>query len=834
MTVVSVVQPVPIGVALAVTQHPRSSGAVDPLFFHAITPDLLTYEIKDVLKGIGDLTEARGAGDSLWLADHENVWREFGDNIPAKYGGRVVKNLFTYSENFDFSTPWYDAGSGTLTINNNAQIAPDGTLTADEVITSASDTQIIAQNYDQPHSNQPVILSVWAKLISGTSTIGGTGGTDRAVTSSWQRFSWAYTTASGLRQHYYTFSTNATIAVWGAQLEDVGGRSDTATPSEYIPTVASAVQRVYGSTNGNSVASNVVTEALGTSLVLGFGERLPGAANKIAWSRDLTNAIWAQTESPSPALDEVGLAEIANTATTLTDNSNSYEFVTEEVPIDNNSDVHVVRVFIKKDADTSRFPSFRLQLTGGTSQYIYLQVNTQTGAKQVTISIGTVVSEVNSVGDWWEILVSVLNNTSGNTNARVTIYPAIGTSISTSNSSAQGSIIVGNAELQSDTTVAGVAGTYPIITENGVEIPQTYGMPYQHGQPAHTNQITYSSDLTNGAWTETGTSVAALDAVGLRGEANGASTLTDNDGSSRESIREDITGISDDSNTHVQRVFIKKDADETRFVGVDFGLLNGTSQRNYLRFNTKTGEIDERQITGTASSEANQYGDWWELLLQLANNTSGNTSTLHVLHPAYANTLTGDDVSATGSIIVGNVELHLNTTIEAVRGSSPIFTAGSTGTTNATDLSFDDANHSDVQGGYYCEFRNVGLNATNKGGFIVMGGNGRILYSSTATVIKSYDSTNTASGPAITLAADDTEYRFGVAFGSSLLRVNTNNSWGTAAAYDGAYGNATSALVILTDNGGVGSIDATMQIRNIKGYRASYLATQQLIDTDMS
>ena len=342
------------------------------------------------------------------------------------------------------------------------------------------------------------------------------------------------------------------------------------------------------------------------------------------------------------------------------------------------------------------------------------------------------------------------------------------------------------------------------------------------GQKACTNEITQSFDLTDAAWGENGTSVAALDAAGLRGDANGASTLTDNNGSVNEYVHESIT-IPNNSNTHVSRIYIKKDTDQTRFPEISYNLNGGTIQILNFQINTQTGATVIRTQVGTVDYEVNQIGEWWEVLLSIANNSTGNVSAKLQLRPAASAILGGLNPAATGSIIVGNAELHLNTTIAAVRGSSPLFTAGSTVTINASDLSFDDANHSDVSGLWSCEFRNAGLNAVNFGGLIGLGVSGKILYTNNNTDIKSYDGTADVSEFDPTFAADDVEYKFAVAYGDSSRTVWADANE-TSGSYDGAFNNTEGKINILANNTLTGNPVCTMLIRDIRRYQLSYTA----------
>lgn len=353
-----------------------------------------------------------------------------------------------------------------------------------------------------------------------------------------------------------------------------------------------------------------------------------------------------------------------------------------------------------------------------------------------------------------------------------------------------------------------------------------------YGGPAGTNEIPFSSDLTDPAWDETGTAVAAFDAVGLEGAANTASTLTDDDGAAFEFVLENIT-IPDDSNSIVCRVFLKKDEDETRFPEIRLRLVNGTEQNIAYQINTKTGADNVRISTGSVNSEVNLQGDWWELLIEVTNNSTGNISGQVIIYPARATSLGELTNSATGSIIVGNVELHLNKTIAQVRGSTPIFTSGSTVSVDATDLSFDDANHADLEGAYFCEVKSVGLSSSDITGLVGVGGSGRMLHCTNN--FRSFDGVNNTQGPVITLAPDDTEYKVGMAYGDSLKRVNTDDVFGAEDAYDGVFNNSLSKMAIFTDNSfSGGEIPVVALMRNLRRYDLPYLAAQAKIEELMS
>ncbi|HBD11993.1 MAG TPA: hypothetical protein DCZ13_07580 [Porticoccaceae bacterium] len=117
-----------------------------------------------------------------------------------------------------------------------------------------------------------------------------------------------------------TPGTTVTLSDW--MLEEVTGQSNQ-NPSNYLDSNtdydynANGV-RWYTITNGNSVASNVVTEAAGTALspvpqVL----TQPSRTNNVWPSRDFTHANWVATNI-TKALDAVGIDGLVNGASSLT------------------------------------------------------------------------------------------------------------------------------------------------------------------------------------------------------------------------------------------------------------------------------------------------------------------------------------------------------------------------------------------------------------------------------------------------------------------------------------------------------------------------------------
>ena len=334
-------------------------------------------------------------------------------------------------------------------------------------------------------------------------------------------------------------------------------------------------------------------------------------------------------------------------------------------------------------------------------------------------------------------------------------------------------------------------------------------------QPAYTNSLTYSNDLTNWSWTK-GSTTAALNAVGLTGAPNTASTLTDaNAGVVGYSVKS--ATCADDSAVHSSVFYIAKDSDEARFCRLGVSLSGGTVKYELVVINTKTGAITANPATD-GSSEIRDAGLFWAVICSLTNNSTGNTSFTANLVPAY-NT-DGSEIAnaaATGSCIVGNVELHLNKTIAQVRGSAPIITAASTVSTTAVYGTFDIANHSDTKGAYMASVNKV-LSSTeqaaNAAGGQIIAGN-RLYYADSSAAHSANDGTTTVS-VTDTWAAGAT-VKLGVAYedGGNMVAVQDGTA-GTPDSYDGDW-SATFTI-------GASANKAPILIKDVRRYNLSYTA----------
>ena len=269
------------------------------------------------------LVLARGSGNPTFTRADASTCATFTDfegrvvtalaNEARFTGARRVQNLLTYTEAFQ-NAAWSksNGGAGSIAVATDAYAAaPDGTTTATRLQLNAGGATGADYSYiRQTPSGASPVVSIWAKSNTGSSqTVGlgvqlSAGSTVVTVTTAWQRFSF-----SGNASFFDVWALgnkttqSVDVLVWHPQYESTVGQSNQ-NPSEYVsvgvlsaPYHGAGVDGVkyFQYQNGNTVASNVVTEAQGATIAdstlkgyLAEGSR----TNEINYSNDLTNVIW--------------------------------------------------------------------------------------------------------------------------------------------------------------------------------------------------------------------------------------------------------------------------------------------------------------------------------------------------------------------------------------------------------------------------------------------------------------------------------------------------------------------------------------------------------------
>lgn len=153
--------------------------------------------------------------------------------------------------------------------------------------------------------------------------------------------------------------------------------------------------------------------------------------------------------SVTPTQDQIGLDGVANSAWTLDGtNASSTSSLTQEVAIPNDGNIHTASLYIKKDSDTSRFPEVAVYLLDGTGRTNAQMLNTSTGALTSRLADPGTTASVVAEGDWWRVILTVTNNTSGNETLRMQIKPAQGDVAGVYNAATTGSIIADQAQVE--------------------------------------------------------------------------------------------------------------------------------------------------------------------------------------------------------------------------------------------------------------------------------------------------------------------------------------------------------------------------------------------------
>jgi hypothetical protein len=143
-------------------------------------------------------------------------------SITGSNFGVTRTNLLVRSEEFDNASIWTTGGS--ITRNANADTAPNGTLTADQLIFAAADISLLQTVTIT--SGISYAVSIWIKGTVGETirfTANGIpGGSNVTLTGGWTRYSFVGTsnsTSGSLNISTFGGATARNIYVWGAQLE---------------------------------------------------------------------------------------------------------------------------------------------------------------------------------------------------------------------------------------------------------------------------------------------------------------------------------------------------------------------------------------------------------------------------------------------------------------------------------------------------------------------------------------------------------------------------------------------------------------------------------------
>lgn len=352
---------------------------------------------------------------------------------------------------------------------------------------------------------------------------------------------------------------------------------------------------------------------------------------------------------------ELGPTGLSNAWTLEDDSATLYEIV-EEVFATAMALGQMIRVrlYVKKDADTSRFPEIQLQDSANAQKY-NIDLNTQDGSTAERIATGWrswshTVTE--PIPGWWLVEMVVESNTTNT--FKVDVLPAAGTTLGAVSAAAVGSIVA----------------TVPTIEARGSWLPDDQARILADGtiliEGARTNLVTYSSDAS--AWSTGGTVVT----TGGQDAPDGSTTayrIEDADAGGYGVYTQVVSG-SLSIGSYAHSVYVRKDSDETRFpeiAGFQGSAVIGGGDYN-VQINTKTGATSTRAGTPTSVSVIDE-GLWWRVVIVVSITGAGTVGTR--LYPAAGTTLGIVAPGAQGAITVWGVQFEAGSF-----ATSPIRTAG--------------------------------------------------------------------------------------------------------------------------------------------------------------
>lgn len=253
----------------------------------------------------GTLTNGRSS--TATIVNFEGLLKNCKPSEIRYNGARRVENLFSHSERVNF---WKESSFGSVSITDNYADSPLGPNSASRL--QASGYWYIYRTVSLPIGNL-CEMSFFAKSIDNNSydisfSIDSIlPSANITVTSEWKRYC-IVATASSRNPVFPTISSSALqnqvdILVTGLQFNDVTGQTNQ-NPSEYVSSASihnSGVTGVkyFNYQNGNTVASNIVTEGAGAA-ISGIGILHEGAAtNLVIQSQNHTT--WTDIGTPTLA-----------------------------------------------------------------------------------------------------------------------------------------------------------------------------------------------------------------------------------------------------------------------------------------------------------------------------------------------------------------------------------------------------------------------------------------------------------------------------------------------------------------------------------------------------
>jgi len=301
--------------------------------------------------------------------------------------------------------------------------------------------------------------------------------------------------------------------------------------------------------------------------------------------------------------------------------------------------------------------------------------------------------------------------------------------------------------------------------------------------------------VNTGQWTHIGTGTVTFDQTGILGDPNEASLVTDTGTDDTFRIQKETAfgGFGIDTDPFWGKLIILKEVSAVQNSRFTLQNAAGTQEFMHIKFNAQTGAATLLPGGGglNPAFEVRDYGDWWEVALQVDKNASVSNDGRFIIEPAFnADGSEVRDDTITGSITVGEANIYEEPPaggpsaleIKHSRGGAVDVRLGATGAViDISNINLPASNHSDTQGGYYMEWRPLYSRSEITRDVEILSLNddiGLLFYDFSTERLTATDGTNTAT-VSLTLVAER-KYRLGVIFGSASLQVGVDGVFGAS------------------------------------------------------
>lgn len=550
----------------------------------------------------------------------------------------VVTNLLLWSQALGTS-PWVSAGTAGTTVASDAMAAPDGTITADKIVaTASSGTHTRSQAYATA-LNAPFTWEISVKageypraVIGMTDTATGDASalidlaTGAVVSSSaggswsglsvvvapqsggWYRVSLTATKGAGSFVGAYAILDNGSgttfagdgvsgIYAWGGQLTQRSGVCN------YIPTTTAPASGPSGvKVNGLIPFAPNVPRITDKGLLVEEAR-----TNLLLRSREFGNASWVKSATTVTAAQVVA-----------PDGTTTADFLKE----DGTTAFHRLGQTITVTANTAYVAS--IYAKAGTRRYVWLQPNfsgfTNDGVFDLqTGAVSGTGASITALGNgWYRCSVSF---TTGAATTSLDLRPGLSTSMAIASYSGDNTsgAYIWQADLQAGSFITSPIPTTTAAATRAADNPYITGLGSILGQ-FRTNLLPYSEDQTQASWGKTNVTAASAGAVGPNGIAATRITLTA--GTNVKHLA--ISGfVYPSTGTVLTQSWFVKFESGVRYVQLP---LDGTafSGSRYANFDLQLGTVTQTSGASVTASISDEGDGWFRIS---ATSTTSGTGT---------------------------------------------------------------------------------------------------------------------------------------------------------------------------------------------------------------